>query len=320
MSVRPNIGLDRSALPILVAIASACAGSGGDTADTRTPDSAIVFPKDVRYGDPASDRGTDPATDPADDPPFEWWTPDYNGGDDPGDDPGGDDPGLPPDPGPDPTGDPGCVPKCDGKECGSNGCGGTCGSCPNGLTCSNFQCICVPQCSNKECGDNGCGGSCEVVKCAEGCTPPPSPGSGGVPQYKCMTTGPCKQADYIECEDLSIGGDIGMPTNSDTLDVYSCSPAPAHGPEKAYRFKPDQSGRVTFTLKDPQRTFMNIYLIRQSGGTCTSKECIAWSHTSIADDVVAGETYWIVVDATENNSGSFTLKIDCSWYVPPPDS
>jgi len=36
-----------------------------------------------------------------------------------------------------------CVPSCSGKECGDDGCGGTCGTCEDGLTCdANGQCIC----------------------------------------------------------------------------------------------------------------------------------------------------------------------------------
>lgn len=61
-----------------------------------------------------------------------------------------------------------CQPACSGKECGSNGCGGTCGSCNSGYTCTNSKCelACVPNCEGKQCGANGCGGSCGT--CSEG--------------------------------------------------------------------------------------------------------------------------------------------------------
>ena len=60
-----------------------------------------------------------------------------------------------------------CVPQCDGKECGSNGCGGTCGSCEGQACGEDFKCVplqCDPQCEDKICGYNGCGGTC-----GEGC-------------------------------------------------------------------------------------------------------------------------------------------------------
>ncbi len=51
---------------------------------------------------------------------------------------------------------------CTFKECGDNGCGGSCGSCSEQSTCQNGVCVstCVPACDNVECGDDGCGGSC----------------------------------------------------------------------------------------------------------------------------------------------------------------
>jgi len=34
-----------------------------------------------------------------------------------------------------------CTPSCTGKQCGSDGCGGSCGTCSSGYTCVNNQCI-----------------------------------------------------------------------------------------------------------------------------------------------------------------------------------
>jgi formylglycine-generating enzyme required for sulfatase activity len=76
-----------------------------------------------------------------------------------------------------------CIPDCDGKDCGDDGCGGTCGECPANATCDEEgQCPCdfVPcgesccadgalcfedacctvDCEGKDCGDDACGGSC----------------------------------------------------------------------------------------------------------------------------------------------------------------
>jgi hypothetical protein len=55
-----------------------------------------------------------------------------------------------------------CTPQCGGKQCGSDGCGGTCGSCPDGASCSNGQCLgsgtgcydmllCMSDCDTDEC-------------------------------------------------------------------------------------------------------------------------------------------------------------------------
>ncbi len=63
-----------------------------------------------------------------------------------------------------------CVPQCEGKACGDDGCGGSCGSCPPGCPCVDFQCGCEADCAGKECGPDGIGGFCGNGNAAtEGC-------------------------------------------------------------------------------------------------------------------------------------------------------
>lgn len=69
-----------------------------------------------------------------------------------------------------------CTPKCTGN-CGSDGCGGSCGSCLQGFICNGTRCVrgCTRNCTGKTCGDDGCGGSCG--SCSTG--------------YKCSASGTC---------------------------------------------------------------------------------------------------------------------------------
>ena len=74
------------------------------------------------------------------------------------------------------TPDMACIPSCSGSACGSDGCGGSCGSCTNGQTCANGSCItsCVPAatCSG-HCGmiaNDGCGNVLSCGGCASGQT------------------------------------------------------------------------------------------------------------------------------------------------------
>ncbi len=55
---------------------------------------------------------------------------------------------------------PPCVPNCKNKNCGPDGCGGSCGTCKAGWTCKGEKCVCVRNCANKICGPDGCGGTC----------------------------------------------------------------------------------------------------------------------------------------------------------------
>ena len=61
-----------------------------------------------------------------------------------------------------------CIQQCDGKVCGDDACGGNCGLCPPGSACINdgAQCECQFECGDKQCGNDGCGGTCGV--CPEG--------------------------------------------------------------------------------------------------------------------------------------------------------
>jgi DNA-binding beta-propeller fold protein YncE/predicted outer membrane lipoprotein len=64
----------------------------------------------------------------------------------------------------------GCTRSCSGKQCGSDGCGGSCGSCSGNRTCNGQgQCVCNPNCRGKTCGDDGCGGSCGSCVASEEC-------------------------------------------------------------------------------------------------------------------------------------------------------
>jgi len=80
-----------------------------------------------------------------------------------------------------------CKPECDGKECGDDGCGGSCGECPMAAPfCADHKCKieCTSHCDMKECGDDGCGGSCGNCplgfECSQGgaCVEEPPPEDG----------------------------------------------------------------------------------------------------------------------------------------------
>jgi len=72
-----------------------------------------------------------------------------------------------------------CAVHCEGKECGSDGCGGTCGQCPGAQgVCVQGKCACQPDCSGKSCGPDGCDRDCGPCNpgetCLEGVCVPPS--------------------------------------------------------------------------------------------------------------------------------------------------
>lgn len=116
-----------------------------------------------------------------------------------------------------PTADlPTCAASCAGRQCGDDGCGGSCGSCLTAAApvCNAMgQCVakCVPQCTGKDCGDDGCGATCGA--CAGGlscsaigrCIPPgwtcaPAAYNGGFDACHCGCGAPdpdCKNPDNL---------------------------------------------------------------------------------------------------------------------------
>ncbi len=122
---------------------------------TDLPDSADTPAVDVDVS-PPDDPGSDPGVDPG-----------FDQGSDPGDDPG---PVLS-DPGPPDV----CQPSCLNRECGDDGCAGTCGTCTGGKVCQAGLCICVASghkacCDQAVCWVDSCGTVGEkVADCPYGC-------------------------------------------------------------------------------------------------------------------------------------------------------
>ena len=84
-----------------------------------------------------------------------------------------------------------CYPDCDGKQCGPDGCGGLCGSCGSGDVCQGGVCVCTPACAGAQCGSDGCGGSCGACPAGQEC------------QAGLCKDGPC----VADCSGKQCGGD-----------------------------------------------------------------------------------------------------------------
>jgi hypothetical protein len=91
---------------------------------------------------------------------------------------------------------------CAGKECGSDGCQGTCGACSSGSICVDGACqACTPSCEGKSCGDDGCGGTCGSGPC--GAT---TPDDGVVTPCTCATAPPLATPGAIRQEPRCASG------------------------------------------------------------------------------------------------------------------
>jgi formylglycine-generating enzyme required for sulfatase activity len=78
-----------------------------------------------------------------------------------------------------------CLPDCEGKDCGSDGCGGSCGICNAcGEECLTGLCT-FTACEGKECGSDNCGGVCGICP---------------VEEHKMCTAGQCV-CEFLFCLD-----------------------------------------------------------------------------------------------------------------------
>ncbi|MBM4354036.1 MAG: hypothetical protein FJ109_09625 [Deltaproteobacteria bacterium] len=103
-----------------------------------------------------------------------------------------------------------CTPACEGKQCGPDGCGGTCGVCDPGIPCQDGVCKCdaVKNCEGKECGPDGCGGECG--KCGDG--------------FECnLGTSMCVEIVVPDCEGKECGSD-GAGGSCGTCPCDNCEP------------------------------------------------------------------------------------------------
>lgn len=115
---------------------------------------------------------------------------------------------------------------CTGKECGTDGCYGSCGSCGTGLTCVEGKCeACQPDCEGKECGSDGCGGLCGLCDSLVGehCLTDLAP---SVAQPKCVNWGSVRVPETGCClSDSLVLERWGVETHCPTGKVCKWIPA-----------------------------------------------------------------------------------------------
>jgi N-acetylneuraminic acid mutarotase len=210
----------------------------------------------------------------------------------------------------------GCEPACQGRICGPDGCGGTCGACDPGELCDpdRGRCFvpCAPQCAGRNCGDDGCGGDCGTCNgadiCNDGrCAPPCQPlcdgrscgddGCGG-------TCGACLAAE--RCIDgLCLGGGFRCDCAAGQVCLAGrCRPAgDACGPARPDGLCDNGADCVAGTCLDaglgcsPQR----LNGICPVGALCLEGECQSFDADALCtdDDPCTADAYDGTADACE---------------------
>jgi agmatine/peptidylarginine deiminase len=104
-----------------------------------------------------------------------------------------------------------CVGSCDGKACGDDGCGGSCGSCAQGQVCEAGQCVaCDPACGDKVCGPSACAGvTCGTCQLGQACQ-----------AGQCVACTPA--CDGKACGDDGCGGSCGSCPEGHACQAGQC--------------------------------------------------------------------------------------------------
>ena len=128
-----------------------------------------------------------------------------------------------------------CRPHCENKQCGPDSCGGSCGTCPSGTVCRWGLC-CKPNCQGKECGNDGCGGSCG--SCSTGYTCVQGKCIGGAPSnWHCSST-KYNSGNGCDCECGAYDPDC----DKQPMPAYNCNPD-EHCDKQGHCCKPNCQGK-----------------------------------------------------------------------------
>ena len=179
-----------------------------------------------------------------------------------------------------------CAAQCMGKQCGPDGCGGSCGGCAGSQICSSGG-LCTEPADNDNCAD------------AKLIDEVPWTGTG-------KTTGAVD--DYFVLAEVCPGGPADAPGGQDAPDVV-------------YRFVAPQDGKFKATVT-PNGSYDTLLSV-MSACPFALQDCVAGSaspgpQAEEAEFVLSqGEQRWLIVDgASAGEKGSFSLTVEAVACTP----
>jgi len=86
----------------------------------------------------------------------------------------------------------------------------------------------------------------------------------------------------------------------------------------AYSFTPQVTGPVTVSLSGLSAD-LDIFAIEDAAGDCSAQKGLVPGNEVVNFNVVAGRTYYLVVDGFLGSTGSYTIHADCSGALPVQD-
>jgi hypothetical protein len=206
-----------------------------------------------------------------------------------------------------------CAPDCDGKVCGDDGCGGSCGECEDaGAVCSAGQCGCAPQCEGLQCGDDGCGGSCG--ECDSGVC------NGGLCESPAFPLGDaCENPYEIDKLPFNVQASTVLSDDNEQVECLAVDEkfTVGNGRDEVYSVEITEDGELTAgfstwsDLGEPDWPLL-VYMQTSCVKGCTEymKVAIEQTSTILKMPVQQGQTVFIVVDGLAwGDEGTYNLNV-----------
>lgn len=121
----------------------------------------------------------------------------------------------------------------------------------------------------------------------------------------------CTPTTSLACGAL-VSGNNGGPGATNVLRDYSpCALSGLTGPETVYTFTPVADGQVTFSLSG-MTADLDLAILDDTGTGCLSTQCLQGGDNMVQVSVVAGRTYFVVVDGRMGDVSDYDLQVSCA--------
>ncbi len=115
----------------------------------------------------------------------------------------------------------------------------------------------------------------------------------------------CNNAITLTCGVIYSGPSS---TANSLVDAYACNTWTETGPERVHTITPQANGSITAQLSNYTGD-LDVYIL----GSCDPNDCIGTvgSDNATYANAVAGQTYYIVVDADDGSGSAYDIVVDC---------
>jgi hypothetical protein len=122
--------------------------------------------------------------------------------------------------------------------------------------------------------------------------------------------GACVPAKALTCGNPESGATGGQ-GHTDAVGQYSCGGGSYNGDEMTYTFVAPYAGSFKAKLTN-ESGVTDVFILAPSGSGCNPNGCLSKGFTEAEATMIAGQTYYVVVDSNINWSSNYTMTLTCA--------